>query len=288
MKKKGNKLFYIILVVMFVLGLLITAYPFVSNFINEMTNKSHIDEYDNEVAVMDSKTKSDILSKAKAYNDIIGTEYYLDNGKFSKEYQAVSKSYDEIMNFDNSLIGYIEIPKISVKLPIYHETKPYALTMGAIHTKRSSFPIGGKGTHSVISAHSAYPSQKFFDNIDELENGDEFKIKILDETLNYKVVEINIVKPDDSSKLKVQQDKDLVTLCTCYPYSVNTHRLLVTGERTAIKENIRRTDKSSNKQSESNLEAYIIAGFIIISGFVVFYIIRRKAVYENQKEKQNP
>ena len=260
-----NKAINILLILLFVCGLSVTAYPFVSNFVNEITNESHIDEYDNQVAVMDFKTKSDILSKAKAYNDILGKEYYLDNGDVTSEYETLSRSYDDILNFDNSLIGYIEIPKIGVKLPIYHETKPNALTMGAIHTERSSFPIGGKGTHSVISAHSAYPSQKFFDDIDELKEGDEFQIKILDETLNYKVVDINIVKPNDSSKLKIQPDKDLVTLCTCYPYSVNTHRLLVTGER--AKKTLRAKTvptKAETHDSVPEIAAAAVLGIIMV------------------------
>ncbi len=260
-----NKAIHILLILTFLCGLTVTAYPFVSNFVNEITNESHIDEYNSEVSLIGEKEKSAILSKAKAYNEVIATEYYLDNGDVTNEYEALSESYDDILDFDNSLIGYIEIPKIGVKLPIYHETKPNALTMGAIHTKRSSFPIGGKGTHSVISAHSAYPSQKFFDNIDELKKGDEFQIKILDETLKYKVVEINIVKPDDSSKLKVQQDKDLVTLCTCYPYSVNTHRLLVTGER--AKKTLRTktvTTKENTHDPVPEIAAAAVFGIIML------------------------
>lgn len=272
MEKVFKKILHIFLGVMFVAGVLVTIYPFMSNFINQITNESHIDDYNNDVALMDEQTKNDILSKAYEYNKMVATDYYLENNDISEKYQEIANSYDDILNFEDSLIGYIEIPKISVKLPIYHETKKYALTMGAIHSQRSSFPIGGSDTHSVISAHSAYPSQRFFDDIDELVVGDEFSVKILNDTLTYRVTDINIVEPSDSSKLRVQEGKDLVTLCTCYPYSVNTHRLLVTGERTTDKKSINQNVKTQNTQSQSILEIFVTAGFFVIAYLIVFFV----------------
>ena len=142
------------------------------------------------------------------------------------------KNYDEQLNINNDgMIGYLTIDKIKVELPIYHSVSETVLNSSVGHLEGSSLPIGGKGTHSILSAHRGLPSAKLFTELDKLEIGDTFKITILDETLVYKVDKISIVKPNDRKELKIDKDNDYVTLLTCTPYGINTHRLLVRGVR---------------------------------------------------------
>lgn len=227
-----KKVINIILVVIVACGLGILLYPVISNAINNYYNSSNIKQYDNEVKTLSDNDIDSILAKAEEYNKAVAT-YSYNNGvaNYGDTYKEIINSYDDILNFGNSLIGYIEISSINVYLPIYHGNLDNVLDKGSAHMKGTSFPIGGAGTHAVISAHSGYPRQKFFDDIDKLKKGDTFSITVLNKKLEYKVTEINIVKPTDTSHTRVQQGKDLVTLVTCYPYGINTHRLLVTAER---------------------------------------------------------
>ena len=166
------------------------------------------------------------FAAAYEYNDNMANQITTDN-KYS--YDSTG-AYVNILNFDDGQIGYVEIPKIKVSLPIYHGVNEKVLEKGAAHLPNTSFPLDGKSVHSVISAHTAYPAKVFFDNIDKLETGDVFYITILNKKLKYEVCKKNIVDPKDTSLLNIEKDKNLVTLMTCYPYAVNTHRLLVTGE----------------------------------------------------------
>ena len=146
------------------------------------------------------------------------------------------EEYESLLDVsDNGILGYIEIPKIKVSLPIYHGTDEGILQIAVGHIEGSSLPVGGPGTHAVLSGHRGLPSAKLFTNLDELVVGDEFLIRVLDETLTYEVDQIRIVEPDDLSDLEIEEDKDLCTLVTCTPYGINTHRLLVRGHRVETK-----------------------------------------------------
>ena len=155
---------------------------------------------------------------------------------FSDSFDADSfmtdERYNSILNVTgDGQIGTVNIPSIDCHLPIFHGNSKETLTKGAVHMAFTSFPIGGDSSHSVISAHTAYPGKRFFDRLTEVEIGDRFSVTVLGETLNYKVVDIKVVLPSETQYFEVQKGRDLVTLVTCTPYSVNTHRLLVTGER---------------------------------------------------------
>lgn len=229
MKKLLKKFFSILLVFSIIVGITLCLYPTISNLINDITNKSNYKNYNNTVKTLSNADKDNLLASAKEYNRIIASKYF--NSSLTEEYKKISDDYDNIMNFGKGIICYIDIPKINVSLPVYHETVDNVLTKGAAQLKNSSFPLGEKTSHTVISAHSGFPQQKFFDDLDNLKKGDIFSIRVLTNTYYYKVKSINVVNPNDNSKLKIIQNKNLVTLVTCYPYSVNTHRLLVTGER---------------------------------------------------------
>lgn len=272
-----KKVINIILVVIVACGLGILLYPVISNAINNYYNSSNIKQYDNEVKTLSDNDVDRILAKAEEYNKAVAT-YSYDNGiaNYGDTYKEIINSYDDILNFGNSLIGYIEIPSINVYLPIYHGDLDNVLDKGSAHMKGTSFPIGGTGTHAVISAHSGYPRQKFFDDIDKLEKGDTFSITVLNKKLEYKVTEINIVKPTDTSHTRVQKRKDLVTLVTCYPYGVNTHRLLVIAERQANNKVAKQPQKVAYNQKIDKLEISIIPIILTLSYIYIFILKWRK------------
>lgn len=272
-----KKVINIILVVIVACGLGILLYPVISNAINNYYNSSNIKQYDNEVKTLSDNDIDSILAKAEEYNKAVAT-YSYNNGvaNYGDTYKEIINSYDDILNFGNSLIGYIEISSINVYLPIYHGDLDNVLDKGSAHMKGTSFPIGGAGTHAVISAHSGYPRQKFFDDIDKLKKGDTFSITVLNKKLEYKVKKINIVKPSDTSHTRVQQGKDLVTLVTCYPYGVNTHRLLVIAERQANNKVAKQPQKVAYNQKIDKLEISIIPIILTLSYIYIFILKWRK------------
>lgn len=215
-----------IMILFFFIGLLVFFYPTLSNYYNVKNQSRSIYNYEN---ILKETNKIDF--------DKVKKNAYDYNEKLSKlkepliTYETL-KNYDEQLNINNDgMMGYLTIDKIKVELPIYHSVSETVLNSSVGHLEGSSLPIGGKGTHSVLSAHRGLPSAKLFTELDKLEIGDTFKITILDETLVYKVDKISIVKPNDRKELKIDKDNDYVTLLTCTPYGINTHRLLVRGVR---------------------------------------------------------
>ena len=216
----------ILMILFFFIGLLVFFYPTLSNYYNEKNQSRTIYNYEN---ILKNTNQIDF---EKVKNDAI--EY---NKKLSKLKEPLLtydtlKNYKKLLNINNDgMMGYLTIDKIKVELPIYHTVSETVLNSSVGHLEGTSLPIGGKGTHSVLSAHRGLPSAKLFTELDKLEIGDTFKITILDETHVYKIDKISIVKPNDRNELKIDKDNDYVTLLTCTPYGINTHRLLVRGER---------------------------------------------------------
>ncbi len=266
-----KKFFSFLLVLLFVIGISLVSYPVISNILNELTNSSKYEKYDNSVKTLSQDEKYNIIEKAREYNDMIASDFF--NAELSDKYRKVLSQYDKILDFENGIIAYIDIPKINISLPIYHETVKDVLSKGAAHLKNSSFPIGEENCHAIISAHSGYPHAVFFDDLDELQIGDTFTIRLLNNKYIYKVTDIDIVKPEDTEKLKVVKGKDLVTLITCYPYSVNTHRLLVTGERYFPDEKTLMLSPTSNKTS--TVINSVIISFILFMFYILILLVRR-------------
>ena len=214
------------MILFFFVGLLTLFYPSLSNYYNEKNGSKTISNYENILINTNSIDFSKIKEDAINYNE-----------KLSKLKEPLLtydtlKNYNDLLNINNDdMIGYLIIDKIKVELPIYHSVSETVLNSSVGHLEGSSLPIGGKGTHSILSAHRGLPSAKLFTELDKLEIGDTFKITILDETLVYKVDKISIVKPNDRKELKIDKDNDYITLLTCTPYGINTHRLLVRGVR---------------------------------------------------------
>ena len=216
----------IIMITLFFIGLLTLFYPTLSNYYNEKNQSKTIYNYENilnEKNKIDfDKLKEDAINYNKELSEL--TEPLL-------SYENI-QNYNELLNINNDgMIGYLTIDKIKVELPIYHGISNEVLNSSVGHLEGSSLPIGGNSTHSVLSAHRGLPSAKLFTDLDKLEVGDIFKITVLDEALTYEVDKIVIVSPSDREYLKIEEDKDYVTLLTCTPYGINTHRLLVRGVR---------------------------------------------------------
>ena len=229
MKGIKKNLSSIILVFIFLLGLSLLLYPSISDYWNSFHQSRAIATYAEAVAEIDDVDYEKILREAKSYNKCL-----LDKADRWMMTDEETEEYNSLLNVGgNGIMGYIEIPSIKVSLPIYHGVDEAVLQIAIGHLEGTSLPVGGEGTHCVISGHRGLPSAKLFTNLDQLKEGDYFILRILDETLTYEVDQIRIVEPEDLTKLEIEEGKDLCTLITCTPYGVNSHRLLVRGHRTA-------------------------------------------------------
>ena len=227
-----KRLPFILIILIFVVGLGILLYPLVSSVINNINDRSEARQKQMDVEKMDSELIRNLFADAESYNSSLTDTVVLTDPFDIESYEKIGAHYEETFDIDgNGFIGYIDIPSIDVYLPIFHGTSEEVLKKGAGHLNNTSLPIGGEGTHSVISAHSAYPSKTLFDYLLDMDEGDLFYIHVLDRVLEYKVDQIKTVLPNDVNDLYVTKGKDYVTLMTCTPYTVNTHRLLVRGER---------------------------------------------------------
>ena len=219
----------IILVLVLVLGLGIMLYPSVSDWWNSFHQARAISSYSDTVATMDNEIYDQLWQEAEAYNAALAQKanpYF-----FTEEDQAL---YDSTLNVSGTgIMGYIDIPEIKCTLPIYHGTSEAVLQVGVGHIEGSSLPVGGEGTHCVLSGHSGLPSAVLFTHLEDLDIGDLFTLQIMDETLTYEVDRFNRVLPHEMELLTIEEGKDSCTLVTCTPYGINTHRLLVHAHRVA-------------------------------------------------------
>ena len=227
MKKKGNHLITILLVLIFLLGLSLLLYPAVSDYWNSKHQTRAIAVYSEEVSGLDEDQYQALWEAAAAYNASLLER---NNAYLLTEEQKAA--YEQLLNVSGLVImGYIEIPSIDCSLPIYHGTEESVLQIAVGHLEWSSLPVGGESTHCVLSGHRGLPSAKLFTNLDKLQAGDIFMLRVLDEVLTYEVDQILIVEPQETGALRIEEGKDYCTLVTCTPYGINTHRLLVRGHR---------------------------------------------------------
>ncbi len=224
MKKKLSN---IILVLIFLTGVSLLVYPTFSDWWNSMHQSRAIAAYVDQVNTLDDAQYETMLEQADAYNQtLIGKEdrYNLSDSEL--------ETYNSLLDVTGTgIMGYVVIPKINVRLPIYHGTDPAVLEIAIGHIAGSSLPVGGESTHCVLSGHRGLPSAKLFTDIDQLKEGDQFMLEVLGDTLTYEVDQIKVVLPDELEDIEIEEGKDLCTLVTCTPYGVNTHRLLVRGHR---------------------------------------------------------
>lgn len=216
----------IFLTIGFLVGVCILLYPAFSDYWNSKNQSHAIVDYESVLDQMDQYDYSAIFEKANAYNDALyNTSSPLIN------YNKVSGYYDTLNVTESGMIGYLKIDRIGVELPIYHGTSDDVLNKGVGHLEGSSLPVGGENTHCIMSAHRGLPSSKLFTDLDRIEKGDTFQIIVLDRVLTYRVDFIKVIEPTDISDLNIIKGGDYCTLFTCTPYGINTHRLLVRGER---------------------------------------------------------
>ena len=221
-------------------GICLLLYPWVSEYLYENRADSVINTYEAQMEETNIAGRQEMLDEAYIYNTQISQAQVRLTDPFTADTDTDSgMDYFSVLSLDDTgYMGSIEIPCISVNLPIYHGTSAEVLEYGIGHLEGSSLPVGGEGTHAVLSGHTGLNSKKLFTDLVDMEPGDFFFLHVLDEALAYEVTEINVVEPSDTSKLVIQDGKDLVTLVTCTPYGVNSHRLLVTGERTEYTEQV--------------------------------------------------
>ena len=217
--------------IIFILALLLTLYPVISNLYNQKHQSLIHTAYEEVIQQADTQALERIRELARAYNEAITPGTAADT--YSKAaLEKASVDYDSQLDpGGNGIMGYVEIPKISINLPIYHGTEAVTLERGTGHLLGSSLPVGGNSTHTIITGHSGLATQKMFTDLEQLREGDVFYLHVLGEVLAYQVFWAEPVLPHDTSKLVIRQNEDLCTLITCYPTGVNTHRLLVQGER---------------------------------------------------------
>ena len=226
-KKKSNNASTVLLVAIFFVGLCVLLYPTISDFWNEKRQSQAIINYDDLIVDLTPEDYTDFFAKADTYNQKIKNMPYpfLGHKNISDEY------YSTLDVNGDGMMGYITIEKIKIQLPIYHGTSDKVLNSAVGHVEGSSLPGGGTSTHAVLSAHRGLPSAKLFTNLDKLEKGDVFTIRILDRTITYQVDQILIVLPEETNDLNIVTGEDYCTLVTCTPYGINTHRMLVRGTR---------------------------------------------------------
>ena len=272
-----TKLMKVGLVLIFTLGLGILLYPIVSNLLMNIFQTTAIKEYNYTVEQMKQDRIEEILSEARIYNEQFKNTIVVD--PFSQEAENNKNSeYNEILNIDGTM-GYIEIPKINVNLPIFNGTSEEVLKRGVGHIETTPLPIGGEGNHSVLSAHRGLPSAKLFTDLDKLEVDDVFMIKMLTEILVYKIDQITVVEPTDTQYLQAEDGQDYITLITCTPYAINTHRLLVRGTRIDTDEyfaTINNSNLDNEKNSVNYLFIFIIVVIIVLIVIFIFKKVRRR------------
>ena len=227
MKKNKNRITTLLLALVFLAGLSLLLYPTVSDYWNSFHASRAVAAYAQEVADLNGEEYDRLLAAARDYNARVAQR----SNTFALTEEEAAE-YQSLLNMDGTgIMGYIEIPNIKLSLPIYHGTEESVLQIAVGHLDWSALPVGGEGTHCVLSGHRGLPSAKLFTNLDQLREGDTFTLRVLDEVLCYEVDQIRIVEPQDTAALLPEPGQDLCTLVTCTPYGVNTHRLLVRGHR---------------------------------------------------------
>lgn len=279
MKKKAGNL---VICIIFLAGLSLLLYPFVANQWNNYRQKQLISGYEQVVSEKEAAEGIDYdaeRKKAEDYNEAL-LPCVLPDSFALAESSGVDPVYMNTLNIaGDEMMGSVEIPKINIKIPIYHTTEEEVLNKGAGHLEGSSLPVGGANTHAVISAHRGLPSASLFTDLDQMKVGDHFLLHVLDETLCYEVDKISVVKPEDTTALAVEDGQDLVTLLTCTPYGVNTEQLLVRGHRVPYVEEEVKEEKTvlSGSSLHTNYLLWVFVGLSVTALFVfVLYLKETK------------
>ncbi|MDU5099060.1 MAG: class C sortase [Peptoniphilus grossensis] len=274
MVEKFKKNWKIILV--FVLGLMIAIYPIISNYYYTVENNNQVKDFQEAVSQMPDKEVLERIDLAKAYNDTLDPSRLAD--PYTEREKKGVENYARMLEVREK-IGYIDVPKINQQIPVYAGTSEDVLQHACGHLEGTSLPIGGKDTHAVITAHRGLPQVKLFRDLDKMEVGDLFFFTNVKETLAYKVDQILVVEPWDFEPVLVVEGKDLMTLLTCTPYMINSHRLLVRGHRVPYVPEV----KEEIERAKFNYKSLIVPGIVLAIVMVIIFLYirhRRKRRYE--------
>lgn len=278
-KKLKKNIISIVSLLGFIVCTIALLYPVISDRWNRYRDMKLIAKYNEVASNIDAAEYQKILQDADDYNNklLLQSRNIVTDAEYDPDVL-----YESLLNVTkNGIMGYIEIPKIGVKEPIYHYSTQVSLGNGIGHIHGSSLPVGGNSTHTVLTGHRGLPNQKFFSDLDRLEVGDNFYLHILDKTLVYKVYDIKTITPDDVGSLMIENDRDLATLVTCTPYGVNTHRLLVMGERTEFDEEVNVDDGFVTNEKHKTIidpAVYVFLGFMLFILLLVIITIVRKII----------
>ncbi len=283
----------IVPILLIVIGLGFLLYPSISNYLVELNGSHAVEEYEGAVADLDGERYGELLASARAYNERLAASASGVDLLEAEAGSAFVQDYEALLNVMGSgMMGYITIPKIGVTVPIYHGVSEPVLQVGAGHLPDTSLPVGGASTHCVLSSHRGLPSAKLFTDLDQVTQGDVFYLKVLDQVFAYEVYAVETVLPEETSSLAIQKGRDLVTLVTCTPYGVNSHRLLVHAQRTEYAE-----QEVANLIEEPTLDiplpyVLLLCALVVLVVFLVVY--RRRAnkrasagVRESEEKREN-
>lgn len=266
-------------------GLLVLLYPTISNYLVEKNASRAVASYDATAVDMGQEQREQMLADARAYNDALaassGAAPQAPEG--GEPAQVGEDAYESLLNLNgDGMMGYIIIPKMNVELPIYHTVEERVLQSGVGHMESSSLPVGGPSTHAALSGHRGLPSAKLFTDLDQMETGDQFYIKVLGETLAYEVHEVETVLPTETESLAIQAGEDLVTLITCTPYGINSHRLLVHAHRIPYEPQMEEAIEQVG--GFINIPLPYLLLMIALAVLAVFFIVLK--VRTNRKDKE--
>ena len=269
----------IILIVGFCIGLIISLYPLISNIYSRRNQIQVINDYTEDIKEIDTKQIAKELELANAYNRKLNQTIVLTDPFDPSAIDMADDVYYDILNYtDDGVMAYINIPKIDVNLPIYHGTDSEHMLKGVGHLVGTSFPVGGIDTHAVLSAHSGLSTAELFTNLADLKKDDLFYIHVLVDVLAYEVDKINVVKPNETNDLKIVPGQDYVTLVTCTPYGINSHRLLVRGHRVEYNPDLEKQEskKANNDVWFKEYIKSIVSGIGIIVLIIIFIVVLKR------------
>lgn len=271
----NNKVKTIICILIFLTGLSVMLYPSISNYFHQKNQVGVIKDYREKVDKMSREQIDEMKNAAREYNARIADAAINYNASSS----SAGPDYMNLLSVNDDVMAYISIPICGINLPIRHGCSEEVLQKSAGHLPGSSLPIGGENTHAVITAHRGLPSAKLFTNIDSLKLGDQFYIHGLDETLAYEVDQIKVVLPEDTKDLQIMKGGDYVTLVTCTPYGINTHRLLVRGKRTEYVPQIEEEQAAQNKKKNDRMIILYVIGIIVAALVIlIVYLVWKRLV----------
>lgn len=274
----------LVLVLLLFVGVGLIAYPFIGKTLSQRESSAIIQHYTETVEELPKSETDTMLKQTQAYNrSLNGSKIFAD--PFSDENSGNAEAYESMLNLDDGLMGYIEIPKIDVYLPIYHGTTKDVLNKGIGHLYGTSLPVGGSSTHAVLAGHTGISGKVLFDGLPQMEKDDLFAIHVLGKTLMYQVDRIEVIEPKDTELLQVVRGKDYVTLMTCTPYGVNTHRLLVRGVRVMTQLEPMDGNSSVEEIAANEVRRWTIKQAALLFALAALFVFWRVLVHRRKKRK---